>query len=526
VAALAPAIVRGSRSLAVSAGRESLRVAFGQAEADGHLRVGKMGDQLLECLEDLIRFDGCASVELGVSGARAKQISPAHVMMCSDMRKASESEFLEEVRRCCEAARNLSRPEPPSTFARSLDGGSDSVTDWRRILEMLSRDSDLKWRMLRLQERLYEDEDVEEIIGHLVGGGTRAYYLWDSIIGPIVHLYGLRCGYWDWEYPLCWEHGGDWSWDGQLAERCIREWRQSLRPHPVWFRTLVPIDNFRGEGPLVIKEGIMIRRFTDDDRLALWRSVGGTDDASPASPTARQIRCWSHVIDIRWSYPQVETFPGPVTPEAVAPAVEAAEDVVRALRLHDHGVMGATTHWTRVDPPDHVVLCTATRELLGSAGLASSESGVAGEIGPEDESAVRTLFQRLRSARNDKTLALVLRRFDAAYARREDSDSLIDLWVAFEALLIPDGSAELSYRASMRIARLVGTDVEGRKEVFKRARRSYNARSQVVHGTNVSPKDIAEVLDDTRMLARSVIGQWLLEPPPGGVEALDNDMLA
>src|SRR5439155_23539343 len=110
------------------------------------------------------------------------------------------------------------------------------------------------------------------------------------------------------------------------------------------------------------------------------------------------------------------------------------------------------------------------------------------QVGPNDAAPLRKLLNALRKARGDKRLALVLRRFDSAYSRYDRADSLIDLWIAFEALLIPKDNAELSYRASLRIARLLDTDAYGRKRAFREARDSYKTRSKVVHGTEV-PSD-------------------------------------
>ncbi len=122
-------------------------------------------------------------------------------------------------------------------------------------------------------------------------------------------------------------------------------------------------------------------------------------------------------------------------------------------------------------------------------------------------------------------VALALRRFDSAYERYEQTDALIDLWIAFEALLVPDGTSELRYRAALRIARLAGPEPSDRENAFAFAKRSYDVRSKVVHGT-APPDDLGKVLEETRQLARVVLERWICDPPQDGVQGLDRSLLA
>jgi hypothetical protein len=107
-----------------------------------------------------------------------------------------------------------------------------------------------------------------------------------------------------------------------------------------------------------------------------------------------------------------------------------------------------------------------------------------------------------------------------AYSRHSPEDRLIDLWIALEALVLPDGSGELRYRAALRLAQLVGEDAEGKTKAFELARRSYDCRSRVVHGSTV-PDDLGRVVEETRMLTQSALRKWVLDPPAEGIETLD-----
>jgi hypothetical protein len=103
---------------------------------------------------------------------------------------------------------------------------------------------------------------------------------------------------------------------------------------------------------------------------------------------------------------------------------------------------------------------------------------------------------------------------------------LIDLWVAIEALLLPDGNAELSYRAALRLARAAGTDEHTRRSAFDQAKASYRVRSKLVHGDDVSDEKVKATVAETRNLLRDALRTWLLNPPLGGVQELDHQLLA
>jgi hypothetical protein len=122
----------------------------------------------------------------------------------------------------------------------------------------------------------------------------------------------------------------------------------------------------------------------------------------------------THAIDLRWTRPKTP----PLSDE---PAIVRIADVVTALRLHHPGVTGTTILWTHV--------------------------------GPDDAPSLRDLVRALGDARENRLTALARRRFDNAYERHNREDALVDLWIAFEALLVPDARAELRYRAALRIAR-------------------------------------------------------------------------
>jgi hypothetical protein len=94
------------------------------------------------------------------------------------------------------------------------------------------------------------------------------------------------------------------------------------------------------------------------------------------------------------------------------------------------------------------------------------------------------------------------------YAREQsDTEDVVNLLTALEAVLLTDSTTELTYRLSIRIAHLIGKDTASRKKLFKEMREFYDIRSKVVHGSELKPKHFArlEQLATLRGILRRVL---------------------
>lgn len=378
------------------------------------------------------------------------------------------------------------------------------------LLRMIREEAPDGWNRLReLTTRLEGDDDAWPWIDVGPTPEERALPLWTNVIGPMVHLYGLR-------YP-------NWRWSDARGRACLEAWRHVAGPNYVQYRTLVPLHNIAAAPDLVVRiaSDVVIRPLTDSEREAMWQNFGGPQNPSTIAPTVAQLEAWTHVIDVTWT-----TTSQSLTAEMIVPTIEKVGDVVSVLRLQSPGVVGWTIWWTRPEQPDLVVLTAATREMIGAPNPgASFEHDERSSLAVEDAKPLADLWRALPRARKEKRLPLVLRRFNSAYERHSAEDSLIDLWIAFEALLIPDDNAELSYRASLRLARIAEDDHAARVEALKSARASYGLRSKIVHGTAVPTAKLDETLRTTRELARKALRRWVLDPPTGGTEGIDERLL-
>jgi hypothetical protein len=94
------------------------------------------------------------------------------------------------------------------------------------------------------------------------------------------------------------------------------------------------------------------------------------------------------------------------------------------------------------------------------------------------------------------------------YAREDFEDvEIVNSLTALEALLLTDGKSEITYRLSMRVAHLIGTDDDSRKKLFHNMKEFYDLRSMIVHGSRMKPKHRTrlEQSDDLREIVRAVL---------------------
>ena len=154
-----------------------------------------------------------------------------------------------------------------------------------------------------------------------------------------------------------------------------------------------------------------------------------------------------------------------------------------------------------------------------SASLSRRAQAGAQASRPSRPPSSRTSTPYSASAPEHGSFALALRRLETSAERLSREDRLIDCWIAFEALFAPDTKTELRFRASLRIARYLGSDGEERRAIAGGLRKAYDWRSHVVHGgDDPKPKELKRMgeLDDAVSLCeqtlRRVLSKWLLAP--------------
>lgn len=183
---------------------------------------------------------------------------------------------------------------------------------------------------------------------------------------------------------------------------------------------------------------------------------------------------------------------------------EAFGRVVSALRLFKPGVVGlGPIHQEGAYWQPHVV------------GTLSSSIYTVLFIGPTYELTEAEADQFVKfynwllsiDTSSDRSVELVIRRFNLAYERVMPADKLIDMMIAFEALLLPEKD-ELALRLSIRVANLL-RDIADRQDTFKKMKKAYKLRSDAVHGGGINDEEISKSVQAMEELLRQSLRRVL-----------------
>ena len=101
----------------------------------------------------------------------------------------------------------------------------------------------------------------------------------------------------------------------------------------------------------------------------------------------------------------------------------------------------------------------------------------------------------------DSRFTVATRRLSLGMERRLLIDKIIDYMTGLEALYLPDGNEELSFRLSLRVALLLYSDKIERKRKYYFIRKLYGTRSNIIHGNTytLNPIEITELEEILRL---------------------------
>jgi hypothetical protein len=118
--------------------------------------------------------------------------------------------------------------------------------------------------------------------------------------------------------------------------------------------------------------------------------------------------------------------------------------------------------------------------------------------------------KRLKDIEDTKIRLAIRRILSAINQRRDPIDGFVDTIIAWENLF--GGNAELSFRISISIAKLLGETDEQRKELQKFVNEHYNIRSKLVHGVKeMTPEEAVKCRDSCLDIALKAIRKLYLE---------------
>lgn len=308
---------------------------------------------------------------------------------------------------------------------------------------------------------------------------------------------------------------GSISWSDASFSALVDEIVAYAGRDTVTYEAIAPLDGLSTDFDLLDLDGVRsIRRWSEEQRTKLFEDTY-LPPFSHRYLDVDDLMAWSHIAVETWDIP-IDERPTPTHEDAFG-------DVMSALRLLQPGWVGVRLSLSRPLGPSFGILSgVQTRSSFLSRPLfPTSDTYV---LRADQQGELRELFARLRGRTPDSVFDLALRRFHSAYERIVDEDKIIDHWVALEALFLPDTKQELSYRASLRVARFLGATQEERRHLFRETMGSYKVRSQIVHGAHVS--DLQKWTTLTEDLVRRSLTTWLDPQRDHSIKAIDAALLA
>jgi hypothetical protein len=188
----------------------------------------------------------------------------------------------------------------------------------------------------------------------------------------------------------------------------------------------------------------------------------------------------------------------------------AMNDIVLCLSLQGPNTAHIFAEW--VEPPEWAPVLVAGGYSMP---ISDAQSFYRKRISSEDASDTRACYKLWEpiSEKRKKRLRLVGRWLNGAMRRIEAVDKAIGLGVSLESLFLGElqnDRGELLFRLRVRIARLMESDPEKRKELSKLVKNLYFLRSQAVHaGELLEVTSGGERVDDIFMKGYALVGRAL-----------------
>ena len=115
---------------------------------------------------------------------------------------------------------------------------------------------------------------------------------------------------------------------------------------------------------------------------------------------------------------------------------------------------------------------------------------------------------RRRDLDSPPALGVAVRRFNFSFGRTRPDDRLLDLAIAFEALLLRDHERGKTGKLARRCSRLLAQDPEQQSVIYRETEAFYGMRSELVHGRvppQVTMEYVGKIQDNLRRSIREML---------------------
>jgi Apea-like HEPN len=108
------------------------------------------------------------------------------------------------------------------------------------------------------------------------------------------------------------------------------------------------------------------------------------------------------------------------------------------------------------------------------------------------------LWQGIKDLNFGRELETAINRFHYSYEKKNNQDKLTDNVVSLEALFSGGRTDSVTYKLSLRYARMVKSKIKDRKDAYRNMTSLYDKRSKILHGGSISLTDIELIQNSTR----------------------------
>lgn len=262
------------------------------------------------------------------------------------------------------------------------------------------------------------------------------------------------------------EQTKSFNFDVKIFNKHYREYEDYLYADELKFKSSSPLENFQCEVEEIDLGGnLKIRKFSKEEVEELWRDAGILFSPIPR----HEIPNLKFIIETPYTIKKGE----PISDQLPK---EMFDKVISALRLFKAGIVGFNVAYS-------TPLMWSNMGKFASSGIYYKPfGGTQYKLTKLEIEGFREFWDEFKEIDMEGDfLDIAIRRFNYAYERERPEDKLIDYMTAFEALF-SEGSGDLRYKVPLRVARLLETDLEQRKEIHNIIKAGYDARSDIVHG--------------------------------------------
>lgn len=269
-------------------------------------------------------------------------------------------------------------------------------------------------------------------------------------------------------------------------------WKNSIFVDPLPIRILVPlvISSFEADS-YELTENHSIIRMSDEVQLARWKSA----DYVSASPHPVVLGAATHAFQLKnWTVSN-KTYDGRRRSlfeiNSFHEAIESIElffASFRAVTANETGysqIVSLPINWsdsTIANLP--TVYSVATREYPVHFENYGWLSDVSKTTNKQIED-IAVIFKSLLRTESNK-LKLAAKRLNRASLRKSEEDTILDITIGLETLMVGDSRSEMTYKLAMRISALLDVEpIAGytKDQIFDVCKKIYDYRSAVIHGS-------------------------------------------